>query len=452
MGSSVQENKKTSKNLWIIGLIILLIIATIVGYISFRFKDSNIYPNISIGDVEVGGLVPKEARARLEEVYSESLDSFFVELIYETNSWKLDAEDLGLSYTFDEYVQEAYGIGRTDGFFYKIKSLLSLKKDPVNIDIKPYYDTLKLDQNINEMASAINKSKEDANLVRRNGQFVILKEVTGIEMETYALKESIISSIESLHNAKINIPVNRFEPEVTEEQLRHIGGLIGDYSTTFKSEEKGRTENIKIAVKSINGNLLMPGEVFSFNESTGPRGVEEGYKEAPVIINGQLVPGIGGGICQVSTTLYQAVVRADIEVVERRNHGLPVGYVPIGQDATVAYGYIDFKFKNNKEYPIYIESYIVDNQVYVKLHSKKTSDISIALNSEVVQVVEPKMQIKKDEGLAIGESKVDKEGKKGYRVVTYKIYTDKGKEVKREIITKDYYPPRDGIILEGTGR
>lgn len=450
MGSSVSVNKISKKNLWIVGTIILCIITIILVTIgNWIFNGSRIFPNIFIESVDVGGLTPEEAKVKVKRIFEKEIDSFRKELVYKDSSWQLSYEDLGLYYLFDDYIDKAYGVGRSGNYYERIKKINNLRKNPEIIRLEPYYNPSEIENVIKNISQTVNKPSIDAEINRKNGTFIIKKEVLGVEVDENALRESIVGAIGNFNNDTIHIPVKNTTPEIIEEDLSTIQDLIGEYVTTFNSQEKGRSENIKLAVNSINNMLLMPGDEFSFNESTGPRSAEEGYKEAPVIVNGELVPGIGGGICQVSTTLYQATLRSDVEVTSRRNHGRPVGYVPIGQDATVAYGYIDFKFRNNKDYPIYIESYINGEQVHVKLYSKKTNNMSIDLESEIIEVVKPEMEVKKDPNMDVGERRINKAGKKGYRVVTYKVYLQDGKELKKEVISKDYYPPRDGIVIEG---
>lgn len=448
MGSSASVNRISKKSLWIVSIIIFcIIILVIIG--NWIFYESRIFPNIFIESVNIGGLTPKEAKVKVTEIFEKELDSFSKELVYKNSSWQLSNEDLGLYYLFDDYIDKAYGVGRSGNYYERIKKINNLRKNPEIIRLEPYYNLSEIKNIMRNISQSINKPSVNAEINRKNGTFIIKKEVLGVEVDEDALMERIVDVIGNFNNDSIPIPVKNITPEIIEEDLNTIQDLIGEYVTTFNSQEKGRSENIKLAVNSINNMLLMPEDEFSFNESTGPRSVEDGYKEAPVIVNGELVPGIGGGICQVSTTLYQAVLRSDVEITSRRNHGRPVGYVPIGQDATVAYGYIDFKFRNNKDYPIYIESYIKGEQVHVKLYSKKTNNMSIDLESEIIEVVKPKMEIKKDPNMDVGERRINKAGKEGYRVVTYKVYLQDGKKLKKEAISKDYYPPRDGIIIEG---
>lgn len=450
MKFSIQMIQSNKKKILIIGTIFLLVVASFTGVATWILNDTAIFSNIFIEDVDVGGLSPKEASAKARDALKDRIYSLSVDIQYGDKNWTVTYDDLGVYYMLEDYIDKAYGIGRSGTYLERIKKVIALRKEPEVIELGPYFDRLKMEAIVADISNTLDRDAMDARMERKNGSFIIQKEELGIAVEKEDLKEHIVKAIEENWNQPIQVPVQYINPLVKEEDLKVIGPLIGEFSTAFNMEQTGRVENIKLAAQSIDGRVLMPGEEFSFNESTGPRSVEEGYQEALVIVNGEFVPGVGGGICQVSTTLYQAVVRSNIEITARRNHGLPVGYVPMGHDATVAYGYIDFKFKNNKDHPIYIESYVKDSKIYVKLYGKAAEDITIDLISETVEVIEPKMEIKKDPDMYVGETKISKASKKGYRVFTYKVYLQNGKEIKRELITKDYYPPRDGVMIEGT--
>lgn len=440
-----------NKKYFSIILIILVFILTLCISLSLlTFNKLKILPNVFINDIKVGGLTPREAKLKVEEELKKQLDNFLIQLVYDDKLWNLNYKDIDLHYFIDDSIDEAYKVAREDNYLHRIKIALNLRKNPQIIKLRPSYNLLKIEDKLDEISQTIDKGPVNAKIERRNGNFIITKETLGIETKKEALEYKIVDNINKLKNTLINIEVRNIEPRILLEDLKSVEDLIGHSITIFNNEDKGRTENIKIAVDVIDNRVLMPGEEFSFNDSTGPRSADAGYKDASVIVNGEFVIGIGGGICQVSTTLYQAALKSDLQITSRKNHGLPVGYVPMGQDATVAYDYIDFKFKNNKEYPIYIESFIKGQELHVKLYSKKINNIDIRLESEIIEVIEAKIQIKKDPNMYLSEKKVSKNGKKGYRTRTYKIYLQEGKELKREMISKDYYPPREGLIIEGT--
>ncbi|MCK8816469.1 VanW family protein [Natroniella sulfidigena] len=190
----------------------------------------------------------------------------------------------------------------------------------------------------------------DATLDQESGE--IIPEAFGQILDITATKGKIVEAEEGEYLESV---LERIEPYIRKEQLEKITKEIGVYTTRATGSES-RRENIKLATESINNQLILSGEVFSFNEIVGPRTKERGFKEAPQIVNGRLVPGVGGGICQVSSTLYNALKQDKLEIIERHTHSKDVSYVPEGKDATVAWDYFDFKFKNNFKQPIIIKA------------------------------------------------------------------------------------------------
>ncbi len=450
MNASLLTEERFIKKVGMIAVIFVFMLTMYTSLGIWLFNDSKIFPNVFINNINVGGLTPSEAKLKADERLKKQLDEFVIQLVYGDNMWDLNYKDIDLHYLLDNSIENAYKVGRDKSCVYGLKTIFSLRKKPRIIKLESDYNLAKIEDKINEISKILDRPPINAKIIRENGNFVIIKEVLGTEVDKKILRHSIIDAVNNFNSASINIDVKKIGPRITERNLNDIKDLVGESVTRFNSQDKGRTENIKIAANVINGTILMPGEEFSFNDSIGPRSAEAGYKEASVIVDGEFTTGIGGGVCQVSTTLYQAVLKSDVEITSRRNHGLPVGYVPMGQDATIAYGYIDFKFINNKEFPIYIESFVKGGELHIKLYSKKADNIHIDLESEILEVIEPKMQIKKDENMYLSERKVSKNGKRGYRVATYKVYLQEGQEVRRKLISKDYYPPRDGLIIEGT--
>ena len=436
--------------LWFIAMVILTatIALTTLGILVLTRK--TIYPNIIIESVNVGNLTKEEAREKIQSIFQNELKKYHIKLGFNEFIWEFPYQVLGYEYLYEQAIEDAYSKGRNGNYFQRLKEINQLRNYTLIIPLDSTYDIEKFNNIVVDMKKVVEKPPRDASIKRVNGIFEITTETLGISIDEEELINKIEESIRTLNNDGVLVPVNYINPRVSAEELEAVNEVIGEFSTTFDARVTGRSTNISIASTSINGVMLMPNEAFSFNNKTGPRGIKEGYQEAPVIVNGQLVPGVGGGICQVSTTLYNAVVRANLEVVKRQNHTLPVAYVPLGHDASVFYGYLDLEFVNNKLYPIYLESFSSGNKVYVKIYSTKTDEVVIKLHSEVVETIEPKVEIKRDATLNIGESVVEKEAKKGFRVITYKIYSKNGEEIKKEQISKDYYPPVHGLIVEGT--
>jgi vancomycin resistance protein YoaR len=246
----------------------------------------------------------------------------------------------------------------------------------------------------------------------------------------------------------IELPLYEQPPSVTLQSLKEQGikRKIVEFTTEIAASGEGRIYNIRSTAASIQDMLLKPGEIFDFGKVIQKTTADYGYKEAPVIVGGKLVPGIGGGICQVSTTLYNAVLRSGLEVVERRNHSLPIRYVPLGQDATYASGYINFIFRNNTKQSLLIRTLASDKQLTVKLFGDIPESISYDIRSSIVETIAPPIQYVHNPALARGSTVKLLNGKPGYKVETYRYKKENGIAVQKELISTDTYSPEATLV------
>jgi len=240
-------------------------------------------------------------------------------------------------------------------------------------------------------------------------------------------------------------------PALTTEQANamNIRECIGRFSTNFNPENKPRVHNIREAARAIDGVILGPGETFSFNEIVGPRSAEAGYLEAPVMVDDDLVPGIGGGICQVSSTLYNAVLLANLSIVARSNHSMLPSYIQAGRDAAVAYDYMDFKFRNDGSSHILVKLIVADNSITAKVYGYAPDGYHVSIVASVDEKIPPGTVTVEDPSLAPGDEVVDDEGAWGYVVTVYRVITKDGVELSRERVSKDRYRARPKRILVG---
>lgn len=228
--------------------------------------------------------------------------------------------------------------------------------------------------------------------------------------------------------------------------------LISSFSTKYDASNRNRSTNLEIAANKINGKVLMPGEVFSFNKVVGKRTVEEGYRDAKIYADGGVVDGLAGGICQISSTLYNAVLLANLEIVERRNHSFPTSYVATGRDATVVYGAIDFQFKNSRSYPIKIEATVRNGIAEFKFHGmQEEKEYEIKILPVTTGSIPFATSYIDDPTLAPGQQVVVQSGHPGYKVTTYKEVRYNGEVVSKEILSNDTYSPMKTIIRRGPG-
>lgn len=248
------------------------------------------------------------------------------------------------------------------------------------------------------------------------------------------------------------IPLKTLYPNVKTSDIgiEAFPNLLSSYSTSFASSSSNRATNVSLATNKINGKVLMPGEVFSFNDTVGKRTPQAGFKVAGVYMNGQVATDYGGGICQVSSTLYNAVLRANLEIVDRSNHMFEVGYVPIGTDATVSWGAPDFKFKNSRSYPIKIVTSSSNRKCVVKFYGlKESEEYDIEIVSYRTGSVPYRTTYTTDSSLAAGQQKVIQRGSNGAKSVAYRIRKKNGQVISKELLSKDTYDPHNQIIAVG---
>ncbi|MBQ6998938.1 MAG: VanW family protein [Clostridia bacterium] len=268
----------------------------------------------------------------------------------------------------------------------------------------------------------------------------------GIDFDIAEAEKIITDNLKNSH--EYAIPLTITEPEMTTEELDKslFGDCLGTYTTRYNAGEVGRTKNVTLAARAINNIVLEKGQVFSYNGIVGERSTARGYAGAKVYANGEVVEGLGGGICQVSSTLYNAVLYADLEIVSRTCHSLPVAYVPLGRDATVAYGSIDFKFKNQYDSPVKVLSSVGGGVLTISIYGKKTSDKKVEISTQYVSSTPFTTIEQPDETIAEGITKVKQTGSNGAVVNTYKKVTENGKVISNKMIHTSRYSPINKIV------
>lgn len=321
-------------------------------------------------EIPLGQLSIEEAQRQLEqkrkEIYSRPID-----FISDGTNFSITLEELGLTWLYHTPLQQAYLIGREGTIMDKA---ISKHQASWGITFKPDYqwNELILAEALTKRLSSLNYPAVDAQFsITQDNSMQITSEKLGKQVDIDSLMKSVKKLTPDLIEI-ILIPFNTVTPLLTKTELEQVKmtGLISSYTTYFDPTLTGRSYNIKLAAQAIDDLLLKPGEEFSFNQTVGPRTVEAGYQMAMIIEGDHFVPGLGGGVCQVSSTLYNAVRLGNLRVIERSHHSLNVTYVPPGQDATVAYPILDFKFKNNSEGYLLIRSLVDNNTVAFSLYGK----------------------------------------------------------------------------------
>ncbi len=282
-----------------------------------------------------------------------------------------------------------------------------------------------------------------------NHRITFTESQPGIEVS----KEDIENAISGNSSDVFKIPAKITQPETTSESLKNtlLADELGRFSSSYASSSSDRAYNIKLACEKINGYVLAPGEEFSYNNVVGPRTTERGFRVANVYVGNTVQPGVGGGICQVSSTMYNAVVFADLEITERRNHTLPVDYVPMGRDATVSYGTTDFKFKNTTSMPVEIKA-IAEGRIntIIIMGTDEHPEREIKITTSNTGSYPPKVVKKDDPTLPEGEVKVESKGTYGSSYVAYKVVYENGEQVSSTVLARSRYAGKDRVELVGT--
>jgi len=448
---TITPPKRTQNLILFLGIIVLFSTVSMFATNTAFMVTNEVYHGVVVGDIPVGGLTLEEAEIKLSSAFQERVKQPVIFIEYKNTKWPIMASDFDLSIDAKALSEQAYSIGRTGNIFYQIKERYLTVNRGVQIPFALNYDTQKLTTIINNVARNVDRDPQNASIRYENTTVQIIPEIIGLKVEVAKALSDSVKYINEKLGSNVPLPVSELLPNIVSSDLENINALISSYTTQFDSMDRNRSENILLAAKSIHGTLVKAGQEFSFNTNVGPRLAQNGYKEAPVFIEGKLVPDFGGGVCQVSSTLYNAVLLADMTIVERTPHFRPPGYIPLGQDATVADNLLDFRFKNLTASNIYIASETIANQLTILVFGKlnhNPPDIRVLTGEN--KVIEPNTIIKQDPMLELGKQVVESEGQKGFYVTTYRVKYVNNQEIKREFLAADEFKPVDHIIRIGT--
>lgn len=422
-------------------------IAVVIYFYQVFYNSDRFLPGVQIAGIPVAGLTIDQAAVKLDETL-DNASTASLEFYHDSYSYQTIMQQLAVPLDSTKAVKDAWNKERRRGLGSKL----------VNLDGA---HTISYPQKIvyrqgpmGEMWQTFNKNLGietiDARLeVDLDKGLVVVPGSPGEVVDVDALMTDLPKEWGEFEDIRISIVMVNQNPRVTEEDLRGMGELAS-FSTWFNTAEVNRSSNLRLAAKKLNGTMVKPGEIVSFNNLIGERTPETGFNEALVIVGGKFVTGVGGGICQVSTTLYNACLLAGIDIVERHQHNMAVAYVPLGRDATVSYGQQDFRFKNNMDSPIYIRAVTSGGTLTVNIYGDLTHKQKIALSSVVDGVTPFKEVHLVDNTLAPGQVKVEHAGINGYRVRAFRSFYDvNGKFIKQELLSNNNYLTLDKIIYSG---
>jgi len=373
---SKKSNKKKKKSVLIIlGITFsLVVVQGLFMYSSISKYKSKIYPHVWIEGINVSGKTKAETQKILMESHSNIIAEKNITIKVNNKEYAINISKLDMKYNYSDIIDKAYNIGRNGTVF---KNYFAITSPDDNKYELPYtYNAAIIDSVVKDIAKDNNKQAKDATIIRNNsGKFIVSIDQTGLSVDSQSITKAIkakVNNIDKEENLVITSELKKITPKIKSSELTGVNTRISSVTTNYKNSNANRSENIRLSAAAINGTVIMPGEVFSFNDVVGDRTAQNGFKTAKEIIGDKVVDGIGGGVCQASTTLYNAILKTDIISLERYQHSLKSSYIGAGLDATVAYGILDYRFKNTYAYPIYIESSAYNKNVTFSIYSNSS--------------------------------------------------------------------------------
>jgi len=403
MSTSSSARKGIKWQTIVLGAMALIVVCLVIAgggtygaYVKWR-ESGKIVPHYFVQGEDIGGLTPQSAKERLQKRFGR----LFVMLHAPDREFKLSLSQLGGKLEYDYAVKQAHRYGRKGNALVNLWQF-GFSASQEKREVLPLrWDKGQLHKTLWTVAQIYQQKPQDARLEVNGGVMQVVSEQLGRSLN---LQEAIKTIQQKYFPglSSVNIQAQTEKPKVLAAALQGQDVLLGKYTTHFNPGEEGRTVNVHLAAKAVDGKVIMPGEIFSINKSTGERTPAKGYQVAKIFVKlpdeekAQIVDGVGGGVCQVSSTLFNAVRRTNdksgghLKIVERNHHSLPVHYVPPGMDATVAWPFKDFRFRNKYSFPVYMRAEISGSHLTMSLWGRipdaSAAQYSAALHEEKTAV------------------------------------------------------------------
>ena len=441
---------------WKGSLLLAICLLAMASSMTVCAAGETILKGVSIDKLDVSGMTREEALAALES-YEKNLGGQSIKLGIGDNVIEAKLSDLGVTFDNEDLVDEAIGVGHAGNIVKRYKDQKDLQHSGKTFQLSWQTNEDTVRTYVENNCTKYDKKAQNASLTRENGAFNFVAGTEGLELNVDSAVRTISDYLEnswtSDNTAVLNLETQVTEPEGSAEELANIKDLLGSFTTSFSTSGSNRCKNVSSGASHINGTVLYPGEEFSAYETVSPFTEANGYAMAGSYLNGEVVDSMGGGICQVSTTLYNAVLRAELNVTERSPHSMTVHYVDLSEDAAIAGTYKDFKFVNSTEYPIYIEGYTTsDKKITFNIYGKETRDKNrtISFESQMVSETPATTILQEDAGQGIGYKAVSSKGSSGYVAELYKIVKVNGVETDRIKVNKSTYKGTNRVVTYGT--
>ena len=465
--NSAEQNKNQNKKaaaLWLFAVAFIAVGLLLFCQLYFGNpigEETTFYQNTSVNGIDISGLNKQQASQLVDTTLANEMANTTIVLTDGEHSWQLCGKDFEYVGNIENPLSELLNYGREGNFFEKKKIEKQIKQQGLKVEI-PYENLFGgMKEKVNEICQEVEKTYHECQIKfdpNKAQMFTLSKGQTGKVVDREKLNSALDKAISSKNAREIEIPLAEIVPENDGEELLKQIGKRSQFATSYATSSTKRKNNIKKALECFNGMTVLPGETVSFNQTTGPRTKENGYENANIIVGGNYVPGTGGGVCQASTTLYNALLLADMEIESVCHHSLPASYVPLSFDAMVSEGYADLVFKNSSDCPIFIKTICDDQKATVEIYGKNfEKGKEIKTRSELVRtiahggdkIISDKEGKYSNQVLYKGEYYRLKYPKQGYESKGFLQYFENGILVEEKEIRHDHYQPQTGIIIEG---
>ncbi|MEE1315363.1 MAG: VanW family protein [Faecalimonas sp.] len=455
---SVRRRRKQQRVLLLAGIAVgVCLLIFLAVYLTLRAQVNKvpadaICENVYIDEVDVSGMTAKKAEAAVKEQLAD-YQVTTVKLSAEEVSAEVSLKDLGFSVKdIDKLVKQAISYGKSGSVWKRYGEMKALKEEKKVIPVTYEVNDKAIADTIEKKMPHLDGEAKNATIVRKDGAFVITDEAEGVMIDSTESAQVIRDFFQKKwkkDGGTIALVTKVDVPRIKRADLETIGDLLGTFTTNC-GYGGGRVQNIKSGAAHINGALLMPGEEYSANAAMEPYTVENGFAEAGSYENGKVVQSMGGGICQVSSTLYNAVILSELEIVERAAHSMLVSYVKPSMDAAIAGDFKDLKFKNNQATPIYIEGYVSGGNITFNIYGKETRPANrrVAFEHEVVSTTPAGKKFEASQD-AIGVLKKASSGYDQMKANLWKIVYENDVEVSRKVANNSSYKSSPAIYHVG---
>lgn len=436
-------------------LVLALVVMTsvVITSLSRGLRSDAIAQGVRVAGVDVSGMTTERAKQALQPEVTRVGDQPVELTCGATGRWSVNRSELGVALDLDATVRHALEIGHTGSPLAAWRARRQAAASGLELPLEVHVDEAVLRGCLQRLASKVISEPKPAKVVfnRATHGIHVEKDSPGRVLDLEATSTALAAAIGDLGRASVEIVVKESSAKPAYDDLKHINCVVGTYNTKYIQGEANRASNIQLAASKLDGKFLGPGDRLSYNETVGERTVAAGFRKAHVYEEGEVREGIGGGICQVSTTLYNAALVSGLRVVKRRPHMMPVAYVPTGRDATVDWNTgIDLEIENSTPHMIQLRTFAGEGSLTcLFLGAKEDKPEKIEIVRSGVQTLEFETRKIPDSSLDPGDMVVETKGRRGFRVTVHRIIKMPGQAERKELLSGDSYPKRDEVVKMG---